>query len=239
MARRLLLAVAVVGVAPLAAPAADRSAEAATSQKPAVLEAVPKAVEPDARYLLYLHGRIIEEQGLRPEHPRFGVYEYELILETLAGRGLVVISQPRPKGTRIGPYAEQVRAQVEGLLEGGVPADHITVAGHSKGGIIAVFASALIARPQVSFVFLACCGEWLEAPDAPRPSGRLLSIYEASDELGRSCRPAFEHAGKGSTHAEIEIAIGGGHGAFYRPHPEWIDPLVEWARGPRPREKQP
>jgi hypothetical protein len=28
---------------------------------------------------------------------------------------------------------------------------------------------------------------------------------------------------------EIVINVGGGHGAFYRPRPEWIDPVVEWA----------
>ena len=41
---------------------------------------LPASVDPARRYVFYLHGRIIEEHGLRPRDPRFGVYEYEEIL---------------------------------------------------------------------------------------------------------------------------------------------------------------
>jgi hypothetical protein len=185
----------------------------------------------ECRHLIYLHGQIVEGSGGRPEHPRFGVYEYERIVATLRERGLEVISEVRPAGTRVDAYAGQVAEQVEELIATGVKPSHITVAGHSKGGAIAIYTSSIVDRAEVNFVFLACCGRWVGAPDAPRVRGRILSIFEASDELGRSCQPAFKRAREGTVHHEIEIAIGGGHGAFFRPDPAWIEPLVDWARG--------
>ena len=59
---------------------------------------VPQQIDPQAHYLFYLHGRIVEE-GRRPTSPQFGVYEYDKILETFRARGFVVISEQRPKGT--------------------------------------------------------------------------------------------------------------------------------------------
>jgi hypothetical protein len=58
----------------------------------------------------------------------------------------------------------------------------------------------------------------------------MLSIYEASDTVG-SCGHLFDKATDPATTAEIELHLGGGHGAFYRPHSEWIDPVVRWAGG--------
>jgi hypothetical protein len=199
-----------------------------------VLSSVPEAPDPAAFYLLYLHGSIIEDQGPRPTHPRFGVYEFQQIVDSLAAAGLDVIAELRPAGADPLQHAEVVADQVRSLLDAGVPAEHITVAGFSKGGGIAILTSTMLDNDRVGFVLMACCSPVVPeilAERSGRVAGRLLSLYEASDPLGTSCRPVFLGASPGSSHLEIELEIGGGHGAFYRPHPEWIDPVVAWTRG--------
>jgi len=52
-----------------------------------ILAGVPAQPDPRARYLIFLHGRIVEDEGARPTHPDFGVYEYAAILDALAARG--------------------------------------------------------------------------------------------------------------------------------------------------------
>jgi hypothetical protein len=213
-------------------------AQPATTPAPhgAVLSQVPERVEPAARYLIYLHGAIIETQGVRPTSPRFGVYEYRRILDAFAERGLVVISEARPRGTEVGSYARKVASQVDSLIARGAAPEHVTVVGFSKGGAIAIRASEILHNPRVNFVFLAACGSWMSA-SPPHPVGHILSIHEASDDIGRSCRD-FTGGSGSPVQREIEIRIGGGHGAFYRPAPEWIDPVVEWAAG-HPADRAP
>jgi len=119
---------------------------------------------------------------------------------------------------------------VRRLLAAGVPAERIAVVGFSKGGAIAMVASALLKDPRVAFVFLAPCGDWVVGRDDVDVRGRILSIYEASDELGTSCEPLFAQASAPGEHREIRIGTGAGHGAFFRPRPEWLDPLLEFIR---------
>ena len=194
-----------------------------------IISGVPSVIEPDARYLIYLHGAIIETQGIRPTHPRFGVYEYEKILQTLAERGFVVISEVRPAGTDGMVYATKVVEQVRELLAAGVPPDHVTVVGFSKGGGIAIAASSMLADDDLNFVFMAACNPWLDDHPEIVPRGRLLSLREASDELMGTCDGLFARSPSQHVQREIVLHVGGGHGAFYRPHPEWVDPIVEWA----------
>jgi hypothetical protein len=195
---------------------------------PQIFADVPAEVDPGARYLIYLHGAIIETEGVRPTHPRFGVYEYEEILATFAERGFVVISEARPTGTARTVYAALVVGQVEALLTAGVPPEHVTVVGFSKGGGIAITASSLLANDRLNFVFMGACGQWYESKPEIVPRGRLLGLREASDELVGPCETLFDRA-VGGERREVVTELGGGHGAFYRPHPEWIEPVVEWA----------
>ena len=195
---------------------------------PQIFADVPAEIDPAARYLIYLHGAIIEAQGARPTHPRFGVYEYEEILEVLAGRRFVVISEARPAGTDGTVYAAKVVGQVETLLAAGVPPEHVTVVGFSKGGGIAITASSLLANDRLNFVFMGACGPWYESRPEIVPRGRLLGLREASDELVGTCETLFDRAA-GSERREVVTELGGGHGAFYRPRSEWIGSVVEWA----------
>jgi dienelactone hydrolase len=205
----------------------------ATAQRGAVHDGIPKRLDPGARYVLYLHGRIIEDQGPRPTHERWGTYEYRKILDTLAADGLTVISEQRPPATDMDRFAEHVVQQVRALLAAKVPANHITVIGFSKGGGIAIRTSSLLKNDKVNFVFLAACGDGDFSESKLDVRGRILSIYEESDEAGRSCAQLFAKSKGAGKHEEIRIAIGGGHGAFFRPRKEWITPVLAWVRQER------
>jgi hypothetical protein len=202
----------------------------APAQRGSILDDVPAQVRPRARYLIYLHAKIVEEKGSRPTDERFGPYEYAEILDTLAALGAEVIAEQRPQGTDFRQFGSHVADQVRRLLAAGVSAERIAVVGFSKGGAIAIIASALLGDPRVTFVFLGPCGDWVTGRDDVNVRGRILSIYEASDELGTSCEPLFAQATDPGEHREIRIDTGAGHGAFYRPRAEWLDPLFQWVK---------
>jgi hypothetical protein len=224
----MLVVIAVVvggcGVRAVEPPSSDAELE--------VLSQPPHTVDPSARYLFYLHGRIIEDRGVRPTHPIFGVYEYEAILRAFADHGFVVISEARPAGTDGAEYAHEVASQVDALIDAGVPPEHVTVVGFSKGGGIAILASSILANDRVNFAFIAACGPWYASRTEIVPRGRLLGIREASDDLAGSCAALFARSPAAGERSEIVLELGGGHGAFYRPQPAWVEPVVTWARKP-------
>jgi hypothetical protein len=185
------------------------------------------------RYVIYLHGRIIEDEGRRPTSPEFGTYEYDAILDSIRAAGFVVLSEERPPRTNSDSFATRVTRQVDSLIRLGVSPHAITVMGFSKGGWIAILASSRLDNPAVSFVFMGACGPWAFEPDL-RVSGRLLSLYETSDSLGVACAPMFEHRKPGSVTHEIPLSLGLGHGTFYTPRPAWLTPAMNWAKGRTP-----
>ena len=209
------------------------TAPAVLAQRGAVLHEIPEQLDPGRRYVIYLHGRIVEEKGPRPTHERWGIYEYQKILDTLAAPGFTVISEQRRLGTDMDRFAEHVTQQVKKLMAGGVPADHVTVIGFSKGGGIAIRTSALLKNDKVNFVFLAACGDGDFSGTDIDVRGRILSVYEASDEMGRSCAQLFAKSKSRGKHAEVKIATGEGHGAFFRPRKEWTSPVIAWVRQQR------
>src|SRR5262249_17483591 len=152
------------------------SAAPALAQRGSILGDVPAHPRPGARYLIYLHGRIVEEKGPRPADERFGTYEYQQILDTLAASGAEVLAEQRPQGTDFRAFGAHVADQVRRLLAAGVPAERIAVVGFSKGGAIAIIASALLRDQGITFVFLAPCGDWVKGRDDVDVRGRILSI---------------------------------------------------------------
>ncbi|MDH5805801.1 MAG: cupin domain-containing protein [Gemmatimonadota bacterium] len=198
----------------------------------AVWNAIPEAPDPDANFIFYLHGRIIETRGIRPTHPEFGIYEYQAILDTLASYGFHVISAARHADTRVGDYAETVKDQVFELIEAGVPAERISIVGFSKGGQIAATASALIERTDINFVLMAPCFPNLVQRNDLVLRGRILSIFDSSDTMAGSCQPLFDVAGELVVDREIVLDTGLMHGTFYRPIEEWLAPVIEWIAPP-------
>jgi hypothetical protein len=197
----------------------------------------PAAIDPTQRYLFYLHGKIIEDQGLPAISPQYGEYEYAAILENLAGQGLQVISDVRPRDTDGVQYAEKLAGQVERLLQAGVPPGQITIAGASKGAAIAAYLSNILKNEQLNFVLLGSChpdtvAEW--QAQGLTLYGNLLSIYDYADtQYSGSCQEMFTLSqGKGlGRHAEIVLQVGSGHGVLYQPLDEWLLPTLGWAKG--------
>ncbi len=194
-------------------------ASMSATQRRQIFTDAPATIDANARYLFHMHGLIVELQGPNAQG-RYGQYRYHWTVEALADHGFVVISE-----------------QVAKLRAGGVPADHITVTGISKGGEITVLTTAAIGDPDVRFVVLAGCGRLdvfnvaggLEALGR-RPQGRVLSIYDRSDREAGSCARYFPQA-PGLTFEEVVLDVGRGHALFYTPERVWVDRVVDWALG--------
>jgi hypothetical protein len=202
--------------------------------------AEPETADSTDRIIFYLHGKIVEDQGLAATSERFGRYEYEAILKALRGGGHEVVSEVREGPTNSWEYAKKIVSEITKLKEGGVPSQHITVVGASKGAAIAVLVSHLLEDPKINYVFLAICGqrmlEYWESNDICT-TGRILSVYEASDELAQSCDALAARCSSGITrYQEIELGLGLGHGMVYRPYDEWVLPSLGWSIRKKPSD---
>jgi hypothetical protein len=182
------------------------------------------------RYVYYLHGKVVEDLGPRGISPRFGAYDYPGILSALRRAGLTVISEVRPRDTDPSRSANKIVAQIRQQMAQGVPASHITVVGASKGSVIATLVSTRLQARGVRYVLLANCNDWLIRTWDPRLSGAVLSIYEASDDIGGTCGPLVKRSPAVTAFREIRLQTRRGHGIVYRPLPQWTKPAIRWAK---------
>lgn len=193
-----------------------------------IFQRVPDTPDSSKKYLFYLHGLIVEEAGIRPKSEEHGFYEYQLILEAFAKKGFVVLSEPRPKGTQVKPYAEELVSQVKILLGAGVAASNITIVGASKGGIISAYISNLLQERDIQFVFIAGLFEKCLVDEKLSLYGRILSIHDRSDKLSMTPDQYFARSiGQGSF-KKIILKLDIGHGLIYKPYPEWMEPTLGW-----------
>jgi hypothetical protein len=180
------------------------------------------------QFIIYLHGKIIEDEGIDAIHPEHGRYEYYETLSYLASSGGQVISEVRPSGTNGVEYAEIVVVWVAHMLDAGVPPQNITIVGFSKGAGITIYVSHLLENPKVNFILIAICGDWINSNSDVRLNGRVLSLFETSDEAGGSCIELAERSPGISEFEEISYSTGEGHGAFYQAESFWLDDVVDW-----------
>jgi hypothetical protein len=192
---------------------------------------LPNTIDANARYLFYMHGVSIE-QGKR----RSRSYDYSGILRELAKRGFVAIGEER-KRVRNDVYATKVAGQVRKLLAAGIPAQRITVAGHSKGGMITMLVMSRLTNSEIAYVNFAGCGRegsgfegYLLVPQhrALMARGKLLSVYDRSDRIAGSCKPLLDKMSNALV-TERVLNTGGGHGLFHTPKAVWLDILQAWA----------
>jgi hypothetical protein len=178
--------------------------------------------------IIYLHGRIVEEQGTDAVHPIHGRYEYAETLDYLATSGGQIISEVRPTGTDAMDYARSVVRWITHLIGAGVPEQDIFVVGFSKGAAIAIFVSDMLHDPNVNFVLIGVCGDWINDDPAITLSGRILSLYETSDDSGGPCQSLAARSPGVSDFEEVSFSTGEGHGAFYQADEFWLDIIMEW-----------
>lgn len=228
MSSLMVLACGQQAINPQAATSAASSPAAAEG---ALWKDVPERVDLKAKYLFYLHGAIVENYGVRPVSPDYGVYEYEEILSTFVKKGFIVISEPRPRGTDPHEYAAKVVKQARRLLKAGVPAKSITIVGASRGGAIAVIASTSLRNRDLNFVILASCGNSsIYRSMKVDLWGNILSIFDYKDTTGAgTCQRFFDSSTGLNRHKEIVLKLGSGHGILYRPLKEWVEPTADWA----------
>lgn len=197
----------------------------------AVHKDVSNVINANAKYMFYMHGLAVERGGRRAAS-----YNYSGILKELANRGFIVIGEER-NSVSIEVYAEKVARQVKKLLAAGVPAKNITVAGHSKGGMITMVVMSILAEPDIAYVNFAGCGRegsgfsgFLRFAEqgAPEARGRLLSAYDRNDQISGSCKQALEKM-TNATVRERVLDNGGGHELFFSPEVGWLDVLQAWA----------
>jgi hypothetical protein len=192
------------------------------------------ADEAGPRHLIYLHGRVVQEQqDARPRHPEWGYYELEKILATFRERGFLVTGEIRPKGQSVSAAADGVVAQVKRLLGSGVPPQRVIVVGGSMGAAIALLASVRLQNPELRLAVLGACMSrtvpLLVEEHGARPAGRILSFRETSDETSEPC-PAWSEAASSSLRVrEVVLSTGLHHGFLYLPLPQWVEPVVGWA----------
>ncbi len=221
MVLRLLLGVLTAGVlfSGVSASAADRK--------------FPDTIDPAKRYMFYLHGIYVERQGVHE------AYEYYEILDAIEAEGFAVIGEARGL-TNIGRYAAGVAKQVQQLLDAGVPSYQITVAGHSKGGMIALTVAALMGKPGINYVAFSACGKAgteYRGPlnkfikqDAAKVDGLILVAWAEDDMTAGDCDDALK-LGKAKWANKLLSAGKGGNKFFYKPDPEWLTLLYAHARG--------
>jgi hypothetical protein len=176
--------------------------------------------------------------GWNKANKKYGVYQYQDILEAFANRGYTVISEHRAE-TKPKPYANVIMKQVDRLIAKGVSSENIVVSGFSKGGQMTLLAAAINTHPELRFVVMAGCGkgtfrrgfERFLKEDAASMTGRMLSLYDAQDQDTGTCEDAFAKA-HSLTSSQDVLHVGLGHGTFYTPNPAWLDKVTSWVGFP-------
>ena len=193
-----------------------------------IYEDVPKQIDPNAKYIFYSHGYIVEGDEEKPVHPRWGVYDFPEVKESLVSEKHHLIAYHRPKDTEPAKFAEKLFNDASLLIDFGVKAENITFIGFSRGGFISILVSNLLKNDSVNFIILAGCGDYVIKKSSAQLYGRVLSIRESSDDLVGSCKELANRSESIKSFEEISISTGKEHGAFYKPIPEWIQPLKKW-----------
>lgn len=195
-----------------------------------IYEDFPEELDPSARYVFYSHGYIVEGDNAKPIHPRWGVYDFPEVTESLVGENNHLIAYHRPKDTDPTQFAKKLSNDVSLLMDVGVKAENITFIGFSRGAYISILVSNFLKNDNIDFIILAGCGEYINKKSTAQLHGNVLSIRESSDDLVGSCKELAQRSESIVSFEEILISTGKEHGAFYKPLPEWVQPLKKWMK---------
>ncbi|WP_164976779.1 alpha/beta hydrolase [Chryseobacterium sp. CH21] len=183
------------------------------------------------QYIFFLHNKFLEDHSFEEKHPKYGVAEYEAILNKLRNKNTIVISEKRKSDPDPSVYAKKVKKQIDSLMKKGIPAGRITIVGTSQGGYIAQYVSFYEKNSQLKFVFIGASfkDDSLEKDKNFKLYGRILSITEKSDEghvlLSKEQRLIRSNI---KDFKEIELNTGLHHGFLFKALNDWIAPTKDW-----------
>jgi len=190
-----------------------------------VISDIPAEPDADSKYVFYLHGSAEEEDG--------ETEKYTEAVDAIAEGDATVITEVRGD-TDPNQYAEKVKSQVQKLISKGVPAKNIYVSGFSKGAVIALAATGTINNPNVNYILLAGCSDFLNEKynvDPKKAVGRVFVIYDSGDDKYGSCDGILS-ASDNLKLEETDIDSGKGHKVFRIAKEkfisQWRDPMLEW-----------
>lgn len=194
-----------------------------------VADTLPENIDTTAEYLFFMHNYYVETNG--PD----GNCQYSNILKMFSDEGFIVISEVRSGKIVPCNYAKKVVGQVKTLMESGVPSKNITVAGHSKGAVIALCAASQLANPNINYVIMAGCNiagikKYNMYPDFNNLKGQILSIYANSDNIASSCDATFSMSPSGLVYNEVILTSDAGHQLFFKPEDTWTQPTINWIK---------
>ena len=88
----------------------------------------------------------------------------------------------------------------------------------------------MVNNKDVNYVVLAGCRTTDIDNLGLNPVGKVLSIYDSHDDKFESCAEIFAAGDEDLKSNELVLSVGDGHGVFYQPMDEWIQPMLKWAR---------
>lgn len=187
------------------------------------------------RHVIYLHGQIVEDQGLPAISDRYGEYRFDDIVKAFEDAGFEFSAPLRNAGADPDAAAAEIIELTSEILDRGVAPENITIVGASKGAYIASLVSNQMAGPQFRYVFLAGCSERVIESllaDNLQLSGYVLAIRDSSDtRFAGTCDALVDASVALRSYEEIVTETGLEHGLIYAPHPEWLEPTIAFAQG--------
>jgi hypothetical protein len=191
-----------------------------------VYSKIPDNIIPNESYIFYIHGKIIETEGIDAVSPEFGTYEFKMILEYFAEAGFNVIGEVRDSPPDPDQYAAHIGEGIQYLKDQGLSSNQITIIGFSKGGGLTISISNLVKDQEINYVLIGVCGDWIDP--SLKLTGKVLSLYEESDPYGSSCQDLADRSPDLVEFKEIAFNTGKSHGTFYTADPKWMDLVVDW-----------
>ena len=178
--------------------------------------------------VIFLHNAFFEKNKDGQAHKRFGPYDFEGIKAALR-KDRTLIAPERGPDADPQQAADALVANVKQMIESGRSADRIKVIGASKGAFIAQLASAKLEEPEMRWVLVGGCHtKRMSKGGFPAMTGRVLSIYDSSDQIAGPCAPYKPLTAKTSSFEEISISLGEGHGFQFSGNSAWITPALDW-----------
>lgn len=183
---------------------------------------------PEKKHIFYLHGRIIELQGINAVSEEFGEYKYQAIIDSLAYTGAEIHKEIRTEETGFDYFSRKVSLQIDSLISKGVEPKNITVIGASKGAVMAMNISDMNDNP-INYILLGANNDYIERENDWNLHGNVLGIYEKSDSLaGKNYQYWIDKSSRANSFKQLEINTGLGHGFLYSPLKEWLNPAKRW-----------